>query len=63
MSSSKNIDLLKDNAPGVYVSEAQNPVPPPPYVYLFTRGGGGVRVEPERRGKGQQGGVQITRAG
>jgi hypothetical protein len=41
---------------GVYLSEAQNPIPPPPPPYaLYTciRGGGG-RVGPERRLEGQQ---------
>jgi hypothetical protein len=50
-------------ATGVYLSEAQNPIPPPPpytlfmwlyTVYLFTQGRGGRRVEPERRGERQQ---------
>jgi hypothetical protein len=50
MSSSKKLDLLRDFAAGVYLSEAQNSTPPPPLhtvyvyaVYLFTpgRGGGG----------------------
>ncbi len=41
----------------VYLSEAQNPIPPlhTVYVYavyLFTQGGGGG-VETERRGEGQ----------
>jgi hypothetical protein len=52
-----------DFAAGVYLSEAQNQYPPPPlntlYVYtvntyLFTQGRGGGRLEPERRGEGQQ---------
>jgi hypothetical protein len=48
MSSSKNIDLSRDFAAGVYLSDAQNPIPTPPplhtvYVYtgyLFTKGSG-----------------------
>jgi hypothetical protein len=32
-----------------------------PFLYLFTQGG--RRVEPERRGEGQQGRVQITTLG
>ncbi len=60
-----------DFAAGVYLSEA-HPIAPPPHtrhsiivyrtVFLFAqgRGGGGGRVEPERRGEGQQGRVQIT---
>jgi hypothetical protein len=56
MSSSKKIDLQRDFAAGVYLSEAQNPILPPPLytvyvytcilytVYLFTLGSGGVGV-------------------
>ncbi len=56
----------RDFAAGVYLSEAQNPIPSPPYtlyiicVYsipIHTRkggGGGGGRVETERRLEGQQ---------
>jgi hypothetical protein len=47
MSSSKKMDLQKEFAAGVYLSEAQSPIPPPPvhtvYVYtvlLFTQGRG-----------------------
>jgi hypothetical protein len=29
LSSSKNIDLQRDFATGVYLSEAHNPIPPP----------------------------------
>ncbi len=40
MSSSKRIDLKGTFPAGVYLSEAQNPIPPPPYtlysVYLYT---------------------------
>jgi hypothetical protein len=48
---------------GVFLSEAQNPMSPPPlytvYVYInskliHTGKGGGGRVEPQRRGEGQQ---------
>ena len=41
MSSSKNIDLERDFAAGVYLPEAQNPVTPYPLThcrYLFTQG-------------------------
>jgi hypothetical protein len=40
----------------VYLSEAQNPIPPLlPYTFIHTgKGGGGGRVEPERRVEGQQ---------
>jgi hypothetical protein len=60
MSSSKQTDLLRDFAAGVYLSEAQNPIPPPLHtvyvytVYLFTQERGGGRIEPERRSDGQQ---------
>ncbi len=48
MSSSKKIDLWRDFASGVYLSEAQSPVPPPPYklytciqyTYSHREGGG-----------------------
>ncbi len=59
----KKIYLYRDFAAGVYLSEAQNPIPPPLHtvyvysiqytVYLFTQGRGG-RVEQERRLVGQQ---------
>jgi hypothetical protein len=58
MSSSEKIDLY--SAAGVYLSEAQNPIPPTytlhtyvQTVYLFTQGGGEGRVEPEIRGEEQ----------
>ncbi len=45
MLSSKKIDLYRDFAAGVFLSEAQNPIPPHPLhtvyvytVYLFTQG-------------------------
>jgi hypothetical protein len=60
--SSKTIVLLRDFSAGVYLSEAQNPMPPPPLTHcinvfsilLHTGKGGGGRVEPERRLEGQQ---------
>ncbi len=67
MSSFKEIDLLRDFAVDVYLSEAQNPKAPPPTntlykcihytVYFFTqgRGVGGGEGQPERsRLEGQQ---------
>jgi hypothetical protein len=57
MSSSKKIDLKKDFAAGVHLSEAQNPTPPSlhtVYVCTHTHSEGGGRVEPERRLEGQQ---------
>ncbi len=48
MSSSKKFTCKGGFAAGVYLFEAQNPIPPPPLhteyvytVYLFTQGGGG----------------------
>jgi hypothetical protein len=50
MSSSKEIDLLRDFAAGVYLYEAQNPIYPPPplhtvqliqYTYSHREVGGG----------------------
>jgi hypothetical protein len=39
----------------VYLSEAQNPIPPLlPYTLIHTGKSGGVRVEPERKVEGQQ---------
>jgi hypothetical protein len=60
MSSSQNIDLQRDCAAGVYLFEAQNPIPHPlTTVYVFTvlyiysyREGGRGRVEPERKLEG-----------
>jgi hypothetical protein len=57
MSSSKKI-LVKALAAGVYLSEAQSPIPSPTKrlyttIYLFTQEVGG-RVEPERRLERQQ---------
>jgi hypothetical protein len=62
MSSSKNIDLQRDFAAGVYLSEAQNPHTHPSHTTLYTctvyvykilihtgKEGGGGRVEPEIR--------------
>jgi hypothetical protein len=66
MSSSQKSDLEKDFAAAIYLS-AEPPLPYKlytyiyPYLYLFTQGG--RRVEPERRGEGQQGRVQITKLG
>ncbi len=59
MLSSKQIDLLRDFAAGVYLSEAQNPIRPPLHtVYVYTvlihTGRKGGRVQPERRLEGQQ---------
>jgi hypothetical protein len=63
MSSSKKIDLQRDFAAGVYLTEDQNPIPnSPPLTHcirlysiltVFTqeRGGG---AQPERRRKGKQ---------
>ncbi len=62
----KNMGLFtQDFAAGVYMSEAQHPIPPPlthfvsVYVYsiqyyIHTGKGEGGRIEPERRLKGQQ---------
>ncbi len=36
MSSSKKVDLERDFAAGVYLSEAQNPIPPLHTVYVYT---------------------------
>ncbi len=36
MSSSKKNFLEKDFAAGVYLSDAQNPIPPPPIYTLYT---------------------------
>jgi hypothetical protein len=67
MSSSKKIYLLWDFAAGVYLSEARTPYPPHTlytciqHTYSHREGGG--RVEPERRGEGQQERVQTTKLG
>jgi hypothetical protein len=63
MSSSKEIDLKRDSAAGVYLSEAPSPpmtpYSPPPYTlytcvqYTYSHWEMG-RVEPERRLKEQQ---------
>jgi hypothetical protein len=60
MSSSKKIDLKRDFAAGVYLSEAQNPIPPPhthctciQYTYSHRERERGGRVELERRGERQ----------
>jgi hypothetical protein len=38
-----------------YLSEAYNPIIPfPQYILIHTGKGGGGKVEPERRGEGQQ---------
>jgi hypothetical protein len=64
MSSSKKIDLERDFAAGVYLSEAQNPIPPPLHtVYGEGEGKGGGRVEPEISGVGQHRRAQIPKLG
>jgi hypothetical protein len=54
----------------VYLSEAQSQTPPPLThcirvysILMYTLKWGGGRVEPERRGEGQQGRSQITQLG
>jgi hypothetical protein len=61
MSSSNKIDLYRDFAAGVYLSEGQNPMhcTPPPYTCIqFTDSqremGERGRVEPDRRLEGHQ---------
>ncbi len=72
MSSYKKFTCKGDFAAGVYLSEAQNPIPPSLThcirvysIIIHTgkgrKGGGGV--EPQRRGKGQQEREQITNLG
>jgi hypothetical protein len=72
MSSSKKNDPYRDFAAGVYLSEAQNPIPPPslthcmrvPYiVYLFTHGkgvGGKLYQREGERGNSSQSRVENT---
>ncbi len=36
MSPSKKVDLERDIEAGVYLSKAQNPIPPLPTVYVYT---------------------------
>ncbi len=53
MSSSKKIDLERDFAAGVYLSEAQNPIPAPSLlhtVYVYTSSHGGGRELNQREG-------------
>ncbi len=58
MSSTQKIDQQRDFAAGVYLSDAQNPIPHPPYtLYIQGKVGGGGeegRAEPKRRFEGQQ---------
>ncbi len=60
MSSSKNVELWRDLAGGVYQPETHNPVPTPAYTlftciqYTYSHRGGGGRVAPQRRWEGQQ---------
>ncbi len=61
MSSSNKIDLLRDFAAGVYLSETQNTIPPTPQctvyvytVYLLTQGRGGEGGELNQR-EGERG--------
>jgi hypothetical protein len=64
MSSSKQIDLLRDFSAGFYLSKGPEPhIPRPPYtlysirvysVLIHTGEEGGGRVEPERKLEGQQ---------
>ncbi len=59
MQSSKKIDLYVDFAAGVYLYEAQNPMPPSlthcksvQYAYSHREAGEGGKVKPERRLEG-----------
>ncbi len=61
MSSSKKIDLYRDFAAGVYLSEAQNPIPPPlthcilvcSILVQIEKGGGELNQREGERGMGQ----------
>ncbi len=49
MSSSENIDLQRDFAAGVYMSEAQNSIPPPLLQWIRVyRGGSFKEIELSR---------------
>jgi hypothetical protein len=68
MSSSKKIDFWRDFAAVVYLSEAQDPIPPLHTVYmyavyLFTQGtgeGGELNQREGERGNGSQSWVENT---
>jgi hypothetical protein len=57
ISSSKEIDLYRDFTAGVYLPEAQNPIPAPPYTLykciLTQRRGKGGRERGERSNSSQ----------
>jgi hypothetical protein len=71
MSSSKKIDLSRDFAAGVYLSEAQNPIPPPQTLYtvyqvlIHTGKGGGELNQREATvpNRGSLGGATVPKAG
>jgi hypothetical protein len=63
MSSSEINDLEREFAAAIYLSKAPSRDTLYPYLYIFTQGRGGGNVEPERRGEGQQGRVQIANLG
>ncbi len=66
MSASKKIDLLRDFAAGVFLSEAQNSIPRPPYtqVYFFTQGKGeGGECWIREKGRGATGESTDLKAG